>query len=144
MGVLRLSGHSVEAAKWFLEARERYPVGSESWAHATVDSFMDLLEPQCVEGLIVVKPEWWNDEGLKALSARVLRAAPNMAVVNIMRADVLSGRVVDAWEVGSRSKAELEEAAPRFDRAAALCNAPAEKDEIALIADSCRSQAEAM
>ena len=22
------------------------------------------------------KPEWWNDEGLKALSARVVRAAP--------------------------------------------------------------------
>merc|ERR1712204_78051 len=105
----------------------------QNWANAIAEAFQVLSNEQCDE---VVKPEWWNDEGLKALSARVLRAAPNSAVVNVMRADVLSGRVVDAWELGSRSKAELEEAAPRFDRAAALCNAPAEKDEIALIADS--------
>ena len=25
----------------------------------------------------MAKPEWWNDEGLKALSARVVRAAPD-------------------------------------------------------------------
>ena len=33
-----------------------------------------LAQEECVE---VSKPEWWNDEGLKALSARVVRAAPN-------------------------------------------------------------------
>ena len=38
----------------------------------------------------VAKPEWWNDEALKALSARVLRAAPNEVVANSMRAVVLS------------------------------------------------------
>ena len=39
----------------------------------------------------VAKPEWWNDEGLKALSARVLRAAPNEESALDMRAYVLSG-----------------------------------------------------
>ena len=36
------SGHHVEAAQRFLEARERYPVGSEGWARATAWAF-DML-----------------------------------------------------------------------------------------------------
>ena len=32
------------------------------------------------------KPEWWNDEELKALSARVVRAAPDDGGANDMRA----------------------------------------------------------
>eukprot|EP00964_Phaeocystis_antarctica_P058891 scaffold34947_cov62-Phaeocystis_antarctica.AAC.4 len=35
---------------------------------------------------------WWNDKELKALSARVVRAAPDEAMTNEMRAKVLSGR----------------------------------------------------
>ena len=33
-----------------------------------------MTQEACTE---VAKPEWWNDEELKALSARVVRAAPN-------------------------------------------------------------------
>ena len=59
----------------------------------------------------MAKPEWWNDEGLKALSARAVRAAPNHAAPNSMRAVVLSGLTGDAWKMGPRSAAELKEAA---------------------------------
>ena len=73
--VLNNSGHYVEAAQRFLEARERVPVGSEDWAEATAAAFDLLKLEECAE---VAKPEWWSDEGLKALSARVVRAAPNL------------------------------------------------------------------
>eukprot|EP00964_Phaeocystis_antarctica_P077018 scaffold47711_cov55-Phaeocystis_antarctica.AAC.3 len=137
--VLANSGHVVEAAQRYLEARERYPVGSEPWARATAMAYDMLRQDECAE---VAKPEWWNDEGLKALSARVLRAAPNEEDALDMRAYVLSGGI-DAWEVGPRSAAELEEAAALFDRSAALCNAPAWKANASKLADTCRSLAEA-
>eukprot|EP00964_Phaeocystis_antarctica_P156304 scaffold125893_cov36-Phaeocystis_antarctica.AAC.1 len=64
---LSASGHDMEAAQRYLEAKERWPVGSELWAKATANAF-DMLKMQvCAE---VAKPEWWNDEALKALSAR--------------------------------------------------------------------------
>jgi len=91
----------------------------------------------------VAKPEWWNDEGLKALSARVVRAAPNEEVTNKMRAIVLRGQC-GAWEAGPRSAAELKEAATHYERSAALCSAPAVKAELACKAVLSRSQAEAM
>ena len=53
----------MEAAQRFLEAKERFSVGSENWAKATADAFDMLQLEQCDE---VAKPEWWNDEGLKA------------------------------------------------------------------------------
>ena len=80
----------MEAAQRFLEARERYPVGSESWARATASAFIMLTLEECAE---VAKPEWWNDEGLKALSARVVRAAPDDVEAHEMRAIVLTGSV---------------------------------------------------
>ena len=49
-------------------------MGSEGWAEATAAAFDMLTQEACAE---VAKPEWWNDEGLKALSARVVRAAPD-------------------------------------------------------------------
>eukprot|EP00964_Phaeocystis_antarctica_P080805 scaffold50483_cov51-Phaeocystis_antarctica.AAC.1 len=135
------SGHWVEAAQRFLEAQERWPVGSEHWAKATAAAFDMLKQKECVE---VAKPEWWNDEALKALSARVMRAAPNDEGVNQMRALVLSGRSFGAWEAGPRSAAELREAATHYERAAALTNAPVMKAEYAGLVDWCRSQAAAM
>ena len=115
-------------------------MGSERWAEATACAFNMLRQDVCAEA---AKPEWWNDEGLKALSARVVRAAPNDGQANHMRADVLSwGR--GAWEAGPRSAAELKEAATHYDRAAALCPAPAGKAGLAWDAAWCRSQAEAM
>ena len=140
---LRRSGHYVEAAKQFLECKERMPVGSKYWADATVAAF-DMLnilgQQECDE---VAKPEWWNDEGLKALSARVVTVAPNDQPANQMRAHVLSGFSV-AWEAGPRSAAELNEAATHYERTAALCTAPAGKLKFSRLAESCRSQAEAM
>ena len=91
----------------------------------------------------VAKPEWWNDEELKALSARVVRAAPDDLTANEMRALVLSG-MCGAWEAGHRSAAELMEAATQFDRAAALCPAPAGKAQLAGNAAMCRTAAGTM
>jgi len=135
--VLSESGHKVEAAQRFLEAKERYRVGSEYWAKATAWAFDMLTREECDE---VAKPEWWSDEGLKALSARVVRAAPNVAIANTMRAAVLSGQL-GAWEAGPRSAAELIEAAAHFDRSAALTSAPAVKADKLLWAEACRSAA---
>ena len=114
-------------------------VGSEVWARATAFAFNTLSQEECAE---VAKPEWWNDEGLKALSARVVRAAPDDVAANQMRAVVLSRRW-GAWEAGPRSAA-LMEAATYFDRAAALHPAPAVKAEFAGDAAWCRRQAGAM
>ena len=131
------SGHEVEAAQRFLEARERYPVGSERWAKATAVAFNMFARKACDE---VAKPEWWNDEGLKALSARVVRAVPDDGPVNQMRATVL-GVQSGAWVAGPRSAAELKEAATHYDRAAALQPAPALTADLAERADWCRQAA---
>jgi tetratricopeptide (TPR) repeat protein len=134
---LASSGHGVEAAQRYLEAKERYPVGSEGWAEVTAMAFNMLIQEACAE---VAKPEWWNDEELKALSARVVRAAPDDVSAHQMRAEVLSGQLA-AWEAGPRSAAELKEAATHYDRAAALCPAPAGKAHFAGEAAWCRSRA---
>tara|TARA_B100000795_G_scaffold206023_1_gene159549 strand:- start:161 stop:838 length:678 start_codon:yes stop_codon:yes gene_type:complete len=126
--VLGNSGHHVEAAQRYLKAKERYQVGSENWGGATAKAFEELRLKECDE---VAKPEWWNDEGLKALSARVVRAAPDDDAANLMRALVLRGGRLETWGAGPRSAAELMEAATYFDRAAALCNAPAVKADLA-------------
>jgi tetratricopeptide (TPR) repeat protein len=138
--VLADSGHFVESAQRYLQAKGRYPVGSRHWAEATAGAFEMLRLEECAE---VAKPEWWNDEGLKALSARVVRAAPNDSGAHGMRAMVLRGPS-GAWEAGPRSAAELMEAATHYERAAALCDAPALKAENARLAGLCRSCAEAM
>ena len=138
--VLGNSGHDVEAAQRHLEAKERFLVGSEDWAVATAAAFETLRLKACDE---VAKPEWWNDQGLKALSVKVVRAAPNDVSANLMRAMVLA-RKSNAWEVGPRSAAELKEAATHYERAAARCDAPVGKASFASYANACRSQAGAM
>ena len=129
-------GHHVEAAQRFLEATDRYLVGSGGWATATANAFTMLVHAE------VAKPEWCNDEGLKAMSARVVRAAPGDGIAHQMRANVLSGHP-NAWEAGPRSMAELREAATHYDRAAALCPVPAAKAGFAIFADVCRRRAAA-
>ena len=99
---------------------------------------MSLVQDACAE---VAKPDWWNDEGLKALSARVVRAAPDEVETNRMRAVVLRG-LSRAWEVGPRSAAELREAAAHFARVAALHPAPAAKAKYADAAAWCRAEAQ--
>ena len=129
----------MEAAQRYLEAKERLRVGSEGWAEATACAFNMLSQEACAE---VAKPDWWNDEELKALSARVVRVAPDDGSANQMRAVVLAGQVA-ARDFGPRSAAELREAATHFERAAALCPAPAGKVEFAGRAAWCRSLADA-
>ena len=104
---------------------------------ATAQAFNMLKLEACAE---VAKPEWWSDEGLKALSARVVRAAPNIPQTIQMRAAVLRGRE-GAWEEGPRSAAELREAAAHWDRAAALCDAPAMQAVLVEYARQCRGLA---
>ena len=106
---------------------------------ATARAFDMLKTEECAEA---AKPEWWNDEGLKALSARVVRAAPDDGIANQMRAVVLIGQC-DVWKAGPRSAAELSEAATHYDRAAALCPAPAGKADLAALADLCRAASQA-
>ena len=127
----------MEAAQRYLEAKDRRQVGSEGWARATASAFNMLIQEECAEA---AKPEWWNDEGLKVLSARVVRVAPDDLQANQMRAMVLTGQAV-AWEAGPRSAAELMEAATHFERAVALSPAPAGKAAFASGAVWCRSQA---
>ena len=137
---LNNSGHAVEAAQRYLEAKERYPVGSANWAEATARAFYLLTQEACAE---VATPEWWNDEELKALSVRVVRAAPDNLIANQMRAMVLAGQCA-AWQAGPRSAAEFMEAATHFERSAALCSALVAKAELAEDAAWCRRQAEAI
>ena len=131
---------SVDAAHNFLDAATRFSEGCADWASSTALAFDHLISPECNE---VAKPEWWNDGELKALSAMVVRAAPNDARANQMRARVLSGPC-GAWEAGPRSAAELMKAATHFERAAALHPALAVRDALAGNAAWCRSQAGAM
>ena len=137
--VLSNAGHLVEAAQRFLEARERTPAGSELWARATAAAFDLLRLKACSE---VVKPDWWNDEGLKALSATVVRSAPNDVRANSMRAIVMSGLHYGGCDVQHRSAAELVEAAEHFERAAELSTVPARKVELSSNADKCLSRAD--
>ena len=130
----------MEALQRFLEAKERHRVGSEMWAEATALAFGVLAHDSSAE---VAKPEWWNDEGLKALSARVVRAASDFMEAHRMRAFVLSGHLA-AWEAGPRSAAELRKAATHYERAAALHPAPVFKADFADLADQCRREAAAM
>ena len=81
------------------------------------------------------------DEGLKALSASVVTAAPDDGEANTMRALVLS-EMNGAWEAGPRTAADLKEVAMHFGRAAALCPAPAIKASLAGRAAWCRGQVE--
>ena len=127
----------MEAAQRFLEAMER-SMDPEMWARVTAEAFSMLTLQACAE---VAKPEWWNDEGLKALSASVVRAAPDDMEPQQMRAAVLAGQC-DAWEAGPRSAAELREAAAHFERVAALTPAPAVKADYASNAAWCRGMAE--
>ena len=123
----------MEAAQRFLEAKERHPVGSEPWAQATAWAFNMLTQEACAE---VAKPEWWNDEELKALSVRVVRAAPDNLIAHQMRAIVLAGQCA-AWEAAPRSAAELTEAAAHFEQAAAMNPAPAAKAQLTRFAERC-------
>ena len=146
-GALFDSAHYAEAAHSFLEATERTAEGSDKWAAATSAAFEALRQTVGRSHGRSDKPEWWDDEGLKALSARVLKAAPSLEVANRMRAVVLSGLCSGAWEARPRSATELRLAALHFERCAELspCK-PASpwKTKLASYAQWCINRADAL
>ena len=98
---LNASGHKVEAAQRFLEAKERYPVGSKGWARATLGNGLQHAEARGVRRGGQAGVVERRLEGLKALSARIVRAAQNHSGATSMRADAIRG-LGDAspWEAG--------------------------------------------
>jgi len=135
--VLQRSDRDVEAASMFLKAMELYKDGTEDWAKAAASAFDLLKLPECDE---VPKPEWWNDEGLKALSARVVALAPDDAFACAMRARVLCGNALyskSPWNAGPRTAAEIKEAATWFCRAARGARSPADKQRYEQLAQAC-------
>jgi len=107
---------------------ELFEDGAEHWAKAAASAFDLLKDPACHE---VPKPGWWNDEALKALSARVVAVAPDghTGLSAAMRARVLIGDALfkAPWNVGPRTAAEVKEAAAWYRRAAMLTHAPSDK-----------------
>ena len=125
--VLHQSRRLVEAIPLFLKAMELHEDGTKEWAEAAVGAFNLLKTPACREE---PKPEWWNDEGLKALSARVVLASVlDDAYTCAMRARVLSGDALSkaAWNAGPRTAVAIKEAATWYQRAAMLTRSPKEK-----------------
>ena len=114
-----------ESVPMYLKAMELSPDDTMGWAESVADAFDLLKLPDCRD---VPKPEWWNDEALKALSARVVALAPDLPPSCSMRAFVLSGKGMDLalWSAGPRTAAEIKEAATWYWRAAKTCT-PATK-----------------
>ena len=98
-----------------------------------------LTQEACAE---VAKPEWWNDEGLKALSARVVRAAPDDWQANQMRAIVLAGGVRLGGGASLGGGAQGGGRALRAGCGAVPCSG--DESQLADAAAWCRSQADAM
>ena len=125
--VLQQSGHKAESAQLHLKAMELIGDGTVTWAASMASAFDLLRLPACREA---PKPEWWNDEALKALSARVVSLVPDRHKTCAMRALVLAGSAFfsDAhWNAGPRTAAEIKEAATWYRRAAMLAITPADK-----------------
>ena len=89
------------------------------------------------------KPEWWNDEALKVLSARVVALAPNGHMPCAMRARLLCGDDLAKapWNAGPRTAAEIKEAATWYRRAAAE-GIPADKHHFEQLASGCDEYAD--
>jgi len=132
--LMHRSSLNVEAVPMFLKAMQLSNDGTEMWALAAASAF-EVLRTDCAE---VSKPEWWNDEGLKALSARVVAVAPDKLAPCGMRAFMLCGGLGMApWNVGPRAAAEIKEAATWYRRAAMLSSIRADKLRSADLACKC-------
>ena len=133
---LNRSDRSVESAQMFLKAMELYEDGTKYWAESAAGAFDLLKHPDCCQ---MTKPEWWNDEGLTALSARVVAVAPDMSQSCFMRARVLSGDALSEspWNAGPRTAAEIKEAATWYRRAAMVTHTPADKLRYERCASQC-------
>ena len=134
--VMKQSSRFAEAAQMYLKAMELCEDGTKGWAESAADAFDLLKTGECRE---VPKPEWWNDEALKALSARVVALAPDDAYACNMRAMVLTGSVLweIPWNAGPRTAAEIKEAATWNHRAASVAGAPTDKRRYERYASDC-------
>ena len=135
------TGRHGKAAESFLRAAARDLYGSAPWADSTAAAFNNLQMPECDE---VVKPSWWNDEALKALSKAVVDAGVDSQQAHQMRAKVLSGTCPPSCKAGPRSAADLREAAKHSERAAELVHAPIHKSKRERFATALLNQAAAM
>ena len=110
----------------FLKAMELEEDGTEHWAVSVAQAFDLLKHPVCDE---VPKPEWWNDEALKALSARVVALAPDKPESCSMRAGVLGGDALSKapWYAAPRTAAEIKEAATWYRRSVMVSRSSRDK-----------------
>jgi len=124
--VLEGADRIAESAPLYLKAMELYEEGTTDWAESAAAAFDLLKHPDCRDA---PKPEWWNDEALKALSARVVALAPGHTQASAMRALVLAGVTLEEanWNVGPRAAAEVKEAAAWYRRAARVTSTPSGK-----------------
>ena len=120
---LTRSSKHAEAIPVFLKAKEVYMEGSQGWAKVTASCFHLLQDAANCD---VPKPDWWNDKALKALSSRVVAVSlpagdSHQTVAFSMRAQVLAANGVfkPNWNKGTRTVADLREAAVFYRRAAA-------------------------
>ena len=130
------SDRNVESAQMFLKAMELEEDGTEYWARAAASAFALLRLPEFSE---IPKPEWWDDEGLKALSARLVAVATDLFQSCSMRARVLSGGALceAPWNAGPRTAAEIKEAATWYRRSARVSLGPLDKQHDELHARAC-------
>ena len=110
----------------FLKAMELYEDGSKYWALSVAGAFDLLRLNDCREA---PKPEWWNDEELKALSARVVVASSDNSQPCAMRGRVLMGAALyePQWNAGPRTAAEIKEAATWHRRTVMLAHTSQDK-----------------
>ena len=133
--LMHRSSRLVEAVPMFLKAMELSDLGTTNWAQGAAGAFEMLRNPDCDE---MSKPEWWNDEGLKALSARVVAVAPDKLQPCAMRAFVLCGGLgVAPWNVGPREAVEIKDAATWYRRAAMLSSVRVDKQLVERMARLC-------
>ena len=144
--LLERAGRLVEAAPIHLKTMELCENGTVAWADAAACAFDLLKLDDCRD---VPKPEWWNDEGLKALSARVVAVEPDTPNTCAMRGLVLSACrdggvqwVSPPWNVGPRTAAEIKEAATWYRRASKLALTPADRQKHEKSASRCDAVAD--
>ena len=138
---LSSSHRIVEAATMYLKAMELHEENTKGWALSAAAVFDMLRTDDCDD---VPKPEWWNDEALKALSARVVALAPDKPQPCAMRADVLCGDALGKapWNGKPRTAAEVKEAAKWYRRAAMATLVPSAKLEYEQYASKCDEYAD--
>ena len=131
---LARAGFLPGAAAACMHAMDRQVSGSREWAISAASAFDCLRREEC---RATSYPHWWSDEGIKALSARVLVAIPNGDFYRTdaleMRGRVLSGREA-GWEAAERTPAELREASGCFGAAAAVEPSPEASDAFRALA----------